>query len=257
MKIFKSKLIYILLSLSALLSAMPAWASDFKNEVLHYTISYKWGMIHKDAGKATLRLSNSGNHYKLSLTAYTLPWADKIFQVRDTLLSTVTKNNFRVTEYMKNTHEGGKYNRDIIHFTYGGSAAKGSVKKIRQQKDGSFKVTNKVLTGGIPVYDMLSVFYYMRKLDYASMKKGVVYKVTIFSGSKSETLTIKNLGIENIKLRNKTTRSAYKLSLSFTTGGKKKSSDDISAWISSDSSHIPLYVVGKLPIGQVRVYLTN
>ena len=35
-----------------LLSCVSAYAAGFANEKLHYVISYKWGLIHKDAGEA-------------------------------------------------------------------------------------------------------------------------------------------------------------------------------------------------------------
>lgn len=57
-------------------------------------------------------------------------------------------------------------------------------------------------------------------------------------------------------MRDKTEREAYHIKFNFTQDGGKKSSDDIDAWISTDSRHIPLYLVGKLPIGEIRVYLT-
>lgn len=227
----------------------------FNNETLHYTITYKWGMIHKDAGKATLRITNSGNNYNFLLTAHTLPWADKVFIVRDTLKSIVSKNGFKVSTYHKLTHEGGKYSRDIINFHYAGSVVKGAADRLREKKDGTISHTTKQFSSTGPTFDMLSVFYFIRMVDWNKMRVGQTIRTTIFSGSKSETLTVKNAGLETIKLRNGTKRQAFKLNFIFTQNGGKKSSDNISAWVSTDSSHVPLYVVGKLPIGQVRVYL--
>lgn len=104
---------------------------------------------------------------------------------------------------------------------------------------------------------MLSVFYYLRKLDYSQLNKNKIYTATIFSGSKKETIRIHSLGIEKIKLKNNTTQEAYHIKFNFTSKGGKKSSDDIDTWISTDDRHIPLYLVGKLPIGEVRAYYLN
>ncbi|MCM1153248.1 MAG: DUF3108 domain-containing protein [Muribaculum sp.] len=248
------RIFFLITFLSSLL-----FAKAFVNETLHYTISYKWGLIHKDAGKATLRLTNSADTYRLLLTARTLPWADDMFMVRDTLKATVKKNGFRSQGYEKITHEGGKYAKDVIRFQHTGSVVKGTVDRVREKtrdnKTVGFDRSRRILTGNGPVFDMLSVFYYIRMINWHGMKVGQTTKMTIFSGSKSENLTIKYLGTETIKLRNKTRRPAYKLNFIFTQHGGKKSSDNISAWISTDANHIPLYLVGKLPIGQVRVYL--
>lgn len=238
-----------------MLTAFSAGAANFANETLHYVISYKWGLIHKDAAEATLSLRNSGNSCNISLAARTRPWADKFFEVRDTLKATVLQENFRPKSYTKISHEGGRYSRDHIVYSFGGSSVKGDVTRHKQdKKTKKINVTTKTLASTGPTYDMLSVFYYLRLLNFDKLKKGTLYKVSIFSGSKVETLTIRMHGIETIKLRNKEKREAYRLSFTFTTGGKKKSSDDINTWISTDSSHIPLYLTGKLPLGEVRAY---
>ncbi len=232
-------------------------ATSFANETLHYVISYKWGMIHKDAGDATLTLRKKGETYETMLAARTRPWADKFYQVRDTLLCTMNKNNLAPVSYHKITHEKGKYKRDVINYVQSRGITKGDVVKYRN-KDGKWTARKSSLTASGPVFDMLSVFYYLRTLDYDRLSKGhYIYKATVFSGSKSETISIRCLGREKVKLRDKTIREAYKIRFNFTTGGGTKSSDDMDTWISIDSSHIPLYLVGKLPVGEVRAYFTG
>ena len=230
------------------------YSNGFQNERLHYVITYKWGLIHKDAGEATLSLTNHGNKYSMMLAARTKPWADKIYQVRDTLLGTMRSSDMRPLSYSKIAHEDGKYSKDVINYSYSGNHAMGKCIRTKINRDGVKSNSSRTLTASGPVYDMLSVFYYLRLIDYATLTKGKVIKATVFSGKKSETLTIKCLGKEKIKLRNKTVREAYHIRFNFTTNGRKKSSDDIDTWISTDSRHIPLYLVGTLPVGQVRAY---
>lgn len=86
---------------------MPAaGTARFGNETLKYVITYKWGLIHKDAGDATMTLTNSGNRYNIRLVGRTKPWADKFYEVRDTLISVIEKNHFRPLNYTKLAHEG-------------------------------------------------------------------------------------------------------------------------------------------------------
>ena len=65
--------------------------TKFADETLHYVITYKWGLITKDSGDATLSLKNQGSRYYIKLTGKTRPWADDLFQVRDTLVSVMDK----------------------------------------------------------------------------------------------------------------------------------------------------------------------
>ncbi len=243
-----------LLPLIFLLYGNMAQAIGFTDETLHYVITYKWGLIHKDSGDATLKLINKGDKYELILTGKTKPWADKFYQVRDTLLGTVTKKDFKPLSYTKIAHEKGKYSRDEISYSYHGSSVNGTSKCYRQDKDGSMRVKTKQLQATGEVFDMLSVFYYLRTIDYSKLLKNEEIKSTVFSGTKAELLTVKCVGKEVVKLRNKTTKEAYHIKFKFTQEGKKKSSEDIDAWISIDFAHIPLLVVGSLPLGQVKCY---
>lgn len=229
-------------------------AAGFADESLNYVISYKWGLIHKDAGEATLRLKNSGNEYMITLTGKTKPWADKFYQVRDTLIGKVEKNGFLPKSYSKIAHEDGKFSRDDIVFSYSGNQVSAQAHRLRVNKKGERSESEKTLTSTGPTFDMLSVFYYLRNINYETLTAGKPITATIFSGSKVETLTIRYVGKEKLKLRNKSEREAYHIKFRFTQEGKKKSSDDLDAWISTDKNHIPLQIVGSLPVGQVKCY---
>lgn len=228
-------------------------ATPFSNENLRYVISYKWGLIHKDAGDATLSLRRNGDRYNVMLAAKSKPWADRIYRVRDTLAGTIRVRDLKPVSYTKITHEKDRHAKDEITYTVSGNTTKGHAKRHRVKK-GVNVTSEKTLTATGPVYDMLSVFYYLRKLDYAQLNKNKIYTATVFSGDKKETIRIHSLGLEKIKLKDKSTREAYHIKFNFTRDGGKKSSDDIDTWISTDESHIPLYLVGSLPIGEVRAY---
>lgn len=231
--------------------------AGFSNEKLRYIISYKWGVIHKDASEATLSLQNTGNLYNIRLTAKTKPWADKFYKVRDTLSAVVKVARLEPVSYTKLTNEKGKRDIDEIKYTRYKNVTKGEC-TTRKFRDGEVHTKNMELTATGPVYDMLSIFYYLRTLDYAKLvSQHQVYRATVFSGTKSETITIRCLGKERIKLKNNSEQEAYHIRFKFTQEGGKKSSDDIDTWISTDSRHVPLYLVGKLPIGEVRAYLQN
>lgn len=249
-------LIVLLLSLLMFLPGMAITVPQFDNETLHYVISYKWGLIHKDAGEATLSLKRSGQSYKISLTAKTKPWADKIYSVRDTLKSTIRISDFKPLSYEKLTHEKGEFKRDVITYTYSGSASTAIARRHRKDKGGKWKITEKSFSATGEAFDMLSIFYYLRSLDFGTFS-GAPVTATIFSGKEKEKITIRSLGVEKIRLKNKTEREAYHLRFNFTRGGGKKSSDNMDVWISTDPSHIPLLLAGKLPVGEIRANLAE
>ena len=230
---------------------MAAFAST--TEKLNYVVTYKWGLIQKDAGDVEITKKPHPQGYELRLVAKTKPWADKIYRLRDTLVSVTNTNKYSPVHYTYIAHEKNKYRKDDIKFVYSGKSVKGHAEKYKENKKGEVVHSTNVLEGSGPVYDMLSVYFFLREIEYSNLKPGETVKATIFSGSKEEFLEVRCEGKENIELRDKSVHEAWHILFKFTQKGGTKSSDDINCWISTKEPHIPLLIVGNLPIGQVRV----
>lgn len=222
-------------------------------EKLNYVVTYKWGLIQKDAGDAEITTAPHANGYQFKLTAKTKPWADHLYKVRDTLISVVDKQTLFPYHYTRIAHEKDRYSRDDISFNHSGEKVKGVAKKVRERKDGTINKTEKELEGLSPTFDLLSVFFFLRNIDYANLAKGEKITSTIFSGDQVEKLTVSCLGKEEVKLKDKSKHEAWHIVFKFTSKGGTKSSDDIDCWISTNPQHIPLLVIASLPIGHVRI----
>ena len=241
------RLLTTVLLLAVLLPQQLA-AKDFANETLNYEIVYHWGVIWKHAADASLSTRKTADGYFAQLTGKTRSWADKVYPVRDTLKCTMDKN-LRPLRYEKLTHEKDYYARDVIKFSYNYSHT--SAHCTRYRKSGT---TTLDLSAKAQAYDMLSVFYMLRKLDYNELSRNKNYTTVIFSGKEKEYLTINYKGVETIKMRDGSKRQAHHITFRFTQKGGKQSSDDLSAWMSTDDGRIPLMLVGKLPVGEVKCY---
>lgn len=228
----------------------------FNDETLSYKVNYKWGLIHKQAGHATATLKNVGGDYIVQLVASTEPWADKFYQVRDTLNGIIEIDNFRPKFYEKIAHEGDEDKHDTVTFGYSDGKVTGTCTRVKYRK-GKERVNQKLMleAEGTTV-DMMSAYYYMRSIDYDRWKVGESETITIFSGKRKEALTIQYHGIEDVKAEKKTFR-CYHITFIFTSDGGKKTSDDMDAWISADSRRIPIRLEGKLPVGKVHCVYTG
>jgi hypothetical protein len=245
------KLLATMLLVVAMALPQQLQARDFSNETLHYEIVYHWGMIWKHAADATLSTRKTRDGYFAQLTGKTRSWADKVYPVRDTLKCTMN-HEFKPLHYEKLTHEKDYYARDVIKFSYNYSHT--SAHCTRYRKSGNTSID---LSAKSQAYDMVSVFYMLRNLDYDELSRNKNYTTVIFSGKEKEYLTINYKGVENIKMRDGTKRKAHCIAFRFTQKGGKKSSDNITAWMSTDDSRIPLLLVGKLPVGEVKCYYKN
>lgn len=248
--------------LSLVISFMAFFMSandiSFNNEKVHYKVMYKWGLINTQAGTVTLTITNKGDNYITKLTARSEPWADKYYMLRDTLNGVIKKNGFLPMFYEKKAHEGGVFKHDIVKYSRSGNKVFGYCTRIKRDEDEtSGGKKEHIIQGTGTTVDMLSVFYYMRAVNYNKMKKGEDMKLNIFSGKFKELLTIKYLGIENVKFDDNTTHKCYHITFTFTQNGNKKTSEDMDAWISVEPHRIPLKLEGTLPIGKVQCFYTG
>ncbi len=242
------RVLYAVLLAVAMVLPQQMLARDFSNETLNYEIVYHWGMIWKHAADAKLSIRKTSDGYFSQLSGKTRSWADKVYPVRDTLKCTMDKN-LRPLRYEKLTHEKDYYARDVIKFSYNYSHTNAHCTRYRKSGTTSIDLSAKA-----QAYDMLSVFYMLRNLDYDELTRNKNYTTVVFSGKLKEYLTINYKGVESIKMRDGSKRQAHRISFKFTQKGGKQSSDDINVWMSTDPSRIPLLLVGKLPVGEVKCY---
>lgn len=251
----------LILFITAIILASGAYAAGNSRrmapETLHYKVMFKWGLINKQAGTAVLSLRHGAESYDATMAARSEPWADRIFRVRDTLNGRMTYADFTPLVYEKIAHEGSEHKHDVVHYDYStpGLVKADCLRKV--YKKGKLKVDEtRQLTSEGNAIDMLTSFYYMRRLPYDTFKPGHVTEIDIFSGKRKELLTITYHGIVDADLDG-TTSKTYYITFTFTSGNGKKTSDDMEAWISTDKERIPLRLEGKLPVGKVHCIYTG
>ena len=240
----------LLLAVGSLLSLM-SHAVNYTNEMLNYQIVFSWGMVWKHAGDATLSIKKTSTGYQAQLTGKTRSWADKVYPVRDTLKCTLN-SKLQPLRYEKLTHEKDYYARDLVEYSYNYSHTSAKCTRFRKSGD-----TTTHLSAMCQAYDMLSVFYMLRDLDFAMLTASKPFTTVIFSGKEKEYLTIRYKGVEKVKMRDGSKREAHHVVFKFTQKGGKTSSDDLDAWLSTDEAHVPLLLQGALPVGKVKCYLAK
>ena len=230
----------------------------FENETLNYKVMFKWGLINKQAGRATLTLRNTPHTYVSQLTARSESWADNFYCVRDTLNGLMSRTPaMRPISYERIAHEGNDHKHETVSYSY---PAPGSVhgfcnRKVLKKDKEAAESSLELRAEGTTV-DILTSFYFMRTLPFDKWKPGHKEIVTIFSGKRKEVLTIRYEGLTDLKFDGET-RRAYHITFTFTSKGGKKTSDDMEAWISTGKERIPLRMEGKLPVGKVRCIYTG
>ena len=254
----KHILLSLLLFCFALAATVSATAkSSFNNESVSYKVKYKWGLINKHAGDVTIKLHSDGNRYRSQLVAASQPWADKFFKVRDTLNGRMTYADFTPLFYEKIAHEGKDHKHDVVRYDYSvpGTVSAKCTRKVTSKGQAKVDEEREMQSEGAAV-DMLTSFYYMRRLPFNEWIPGHINKIDIFSGKRKELLSITYNGIEDVDIDVRRI-PAYHVKFNFSSKGGAKTSDDMEAWIAADESRVPLRMEGNLPVGKVRCFFTG
>ena len=240
--------------------------SSKSNEQLTYNIYFHMGFIWAKAGlgKLDYRLETQKDgtkEYHGQLAAKSLSIVEHLMKVRDTL-DCWFDTEMVPTRFVKSTHEGS-YNC-VAHNTYRPFWKKNAANTLqnvdstqvtidRWKKKGKDPMTREVIdfsNQGV-AYDMLSVFYSIRRLDYAKMTKGKKMTFVCYDGNKCQDIHVEYCGAESCELRDGTQYDAYLVYLTFATKGQE--STPLKVWLAKTDDHRPVKAVIALNrIGSVQ-----
>jgi len=103
---------------------------------------------------------------------------------------------------------------------------------------------------------MISSFYYARTMNFTNMKAGKIFQFKCFMDDEIWTLKIKYVGDEIIKIKSGKYK-CHKFVPVVQTGRVFKSEKDLNFWITADANKIPILVKAKIPVGYVKLHLTD
>lgn len=225
------------------------------------------GFIWAKAGYGKLNFkketTKSGQvQYHGQLAAKSLSIVEHIMKVRDTL-DCWFNADMVPTSFVKATHEGNYncvarntydtywHNNNAAHTLQNVDSTKVTINRIRQKgKDEKQKQFERFSNKGI-AYDMLSVFYSIRHLDYAKMVKGKKMQFVCYDGIKKQTINVEYRGKDQCELRSEKKYNAYLVYLTFDTKGQKAT--PLKVWLSTSDDHHPIKAVIALSrIGSVQ-----
>lgn len=260
------------MSLLTAVSAQAARPSTIPvGEKLSYNIYFHMGFIWAKAGYGELSFTQAkhGGATQLhgQLAAKSLSIVEHIMQVRDTL-DCWFNTDMVPTEFRKATHEGS-YNaiaRNVYSTQWHDKNAANTPTNVdstyvtinRWRKKGKDDAKNekKAFTNKGVAYDMLSVFYTIRNLDYAKLTKGKKMKFVCYDGVKCQTINFEYYGTQRCELRDGKKYDSYLIHLTFDTKGQEAT--PLKVWLSKTPDHHPVKAVIALNrIGSVQCEVTK
>ncbi len=222
-------------------------------EKLTYTGYYNWGILWVKAGWVEFTMSKSEKYpdaVKLEAAGGTFPSRDWIFKVRDTLISHYDSKTFLPYEFSRKAHEGNYHKTFDYVFNYKDSVILGDVHRIGRylRKD-----TVRLLPD---TYDMLSVAWMTRELDFDQYKENDLIPIRILIDSKIYDLYIRYLGVNKLKIAGRK-QECYVFSPLLVEGEVFKGGENMKVWVSKDEYRLPMMVEAKILVGAVKAILDS
>lgn len=232
----------------AFISCIPLCAQPHKilpntfykdGETLNFRLRY--GII--IGGTVTLSVRETSNLYHVKGVATTTGLADKLFSVKDIYESYIDKKTSLPVLAIQNVKEGRNYKY------YNEVKYNRSNNTVVSTKSGQKDVPEQTL-------DMMSVFYFIRQMDFSAAKPGDSFFINTFFSDKLFPFELRFRGREmaSTPLGN---IMCLKFAPVVEPGRVFKTKDDMYIWFSDDSNRIPVLVSMEMLVGHVICEITS
>ncbi len=216
--------------------------------------SYTWGVVNTDVGTVSLHVTEKSlggePGFKAKGRLQTSKFFSAFFKVDDYYESHFKKSNLRPVYFMRDINEGKYTIQNYYHYNPDHSI---NARIIR--KDGSIQDT--LLPGRICTFDLITVFYFLRNLDFENMTPGEVSPISFAIDEEVFELYLRFDGYEEVKVLGMGIFRALKFSAQTVAGVVFDGKEDMRFWISDDKNRIPLFLESPVIVGSVTARLCH
>jgi hypothetical protein len=224
-------------------------------EKLYYDGYYNLSFIWINAGYATFSVDNvmkdNEKMYKISAVGGSHKGYDFIFKIRDTIDVFVDTSTLEPKEYRQITNEGS-YTAEH-HYKFDNKNRKINMRIQRDKRP----VETKTIDWKYCSYDILSMAYIVRSVDFSKYKENEKIPVNLVVDGEIHELYIRYKGKEIIKNKDGKTYRCLKFSPLLVEGTIFNSGEDMTVWVTDDKSRVPVIVEAKILIGSVKAIFTG
>ncbi|MGN0281016.1 MAG: DUF3108 domain-containing protein [Prevotella sp.] len=222
-------------------------------EYLSYDLYFNWKFVWVKVGSASMStvLSRYDGKpaWRSSLTTRSNSNLDKVFTLRDTLLS-YCSNDLAPLYFRKGAREGNRYYVDEIWYTYPNNNCHMKQHRIENSGEHVWKQSEYQDC----IYDMMSIFLRARNFDASKFKPGQNIPMPISDAKRLSNSWLKYVGKENFEMED--TKQKFRcLVFSFIEREDGKNHELIRFYITDDANHIPVRLDMFLSFGSAKAFL--
>jgi hypothetical protein len=246
---------FLLLVLSSSLYGQKVnWNKPFQiGESITYEIKYNWGLIWLNAGTVNFSV-NAGEHLGESVFQFdsfgsTYKKYDWVYKVRDTYQALADTSRLKPRRFKRDVIEGRTIYSEQVLFD------------LEKRKAFNFKTKAKkslaLDTVGLvdDVYDVLSMIYYARCIQWDTYKVGDKVPIRIFLDAEVHTTHITYLGNETIEVEGMGPVDCIVFKPQLIEGTIFPGGGDMTVWVTNDRNKIPVFIQTPIIVGNIKVNL--
>lgn len=221
-----------------------------EGERLLYVINYQLGFIRTDVGEAEakIEIDNSeeyGEHYHAKVAGTTYKFYDIFFKVRDYFESRFRIDNGKPYYFHRDVLEG-RYTMINHHYFQDDN----SIKAYITRKSAPTRDT--LLQGSDRTFDIVSLFYDARNIDFANVPIGINQPISFTIDDEVYDVYYRYLGKEEKRVPSVGSFKTMKFAAKLISGEVFSGKEEIVVWVSDDKNRIPLLFETPIMVGKVR-----
>lgn len=224
-------------------------------ELLSYNLYFNWKFIWVTVGSAEMSIKdtiyNNEDAYRCHLITRGNKRADKLFVLRDTLVSVVSKE-LTPYYYRKGALEGDRYTVDETWYSY----PDGTTHVKQRFKTHRNEIRENAQKSNVCIYDMISMLLRARSFDASTYKVGQKINFPMADNGKVEGQTLIYRGKKNFKMENSKTKYRC-LVFSFVEYKDGKEKEVVTFYVTDDKNHLPVRLDMYLRFGSAKAFLTE
>ncbi len=190
---------------------------------------------------------------KTQMTFRTTSGFDKIFKIRDTLV-TYLKPDLIPIHHKKYLHEGKtEYVEDMYYQQFGATYTQ--VRSIRSKED--WVRFDTILFAASEGHDLLNSFLFLRQIDYSNLQIGKCFEFVSFVGKDVVRMKMRYAGQAIVEKNESEKYKTLRFSVDIMDDSFSESKNALEIWVSDDLNHIPIKIKAKLKIGAAEAELSS
>ena len=226
-------------------------------ERMDFVLHYRWGAINSDVGSATVTLDNVTYDGQEAFFCHahgrTSKFFDIFFKVREDFKSWFTRDGLRPLKFTRDTHEGGYEARNTFIYRW--------AEKTPYIDADVYSSSSGQRNPDLPLtpctFDIPSLFFYARTMDFDAVEPGRKYPMTFAIDDDVYNVYFILYGRETIKVKGIGTVKTIKFAAKLLEGEVFKGEEDMMIWVTDDENRLPVYFEAPLLVGFATGRLTG